>query len=122
MLVFHDADPQAQFDRHAGLALADPFGVRLEHGKHFLLMGDGFSENDPSSRLVDLTLRMFDERLDLDLGRQVLDARHYGLGQCLPCLVQIALGDLQGEFVLRRIIIETKELSGQAGHRRAFPG
>ncbi len=61
MLVFHDTDSQAQFNRHAGLALADPFGVRLEDGKDFLGMGDAFSQNDPASGLVDLPLGMRDE-------------------------------------------------------------
>jgi hypothetical protein len=33
VLVFHDADSEPKFDRHTGLAFADPFGMRLEDGK-----------------------------------------------------------------------------------------
>ena len=40
MAVFHDADPQAQFNRDTGFAFADPFGVGLKQGKDFLVMGN----------------------------------------------------------------------------------
>jgi len=41
-------------------------------------MGDELSQNDPPPGLIDLTLGMLEERLDLDLGRQGLDAAPLG--------------------------------------------
>ena len=58
MRVFHDADPQAQFNRDTGFAFADPFGVGLEQGKDFFVVGNGFALNGAASNLVDLTLGM----------------------------------------------------------------
>lgn len=58
-------------------------------------MGNGFSQNDPPPGLIDLTVRMLDEGLDLDFGRQQIDAAHCAPGQRLAGLVQIVLGDLQ---------------------------
>jgi hypothetical protein len=43
VLIFQDANTQAQFDGDAGLALADQFGVRLKQRKHPFGMGDGFA-------------------------------------------------------------------------------
>jgi len=43
MTVFHDADPQAQFDRYTGFAFTDPFGMRLKQGKDFFGMRNGFA-------------------------------------------------------------------------------
>jgi len=54
VLVFQDADLDAQLHGDARLAFADPFGVRLEDREYFLVVRDDFSENDPASRLVDL--------------------------------------------------------------------
>ena len=39
MLVLNETDPETQFDRHARLALADPFGVRLKDRNDLLGMG-----------------------------------------------------------------------------------
>ena len=58
MRVFHDADPQAQFNRDTGFAFTDPFGVGLEQGKDFFVMGNGFALNGAASNLVYLTLGM----------------------------------------------------------------
>jgi hypothetical protein len=67
VLVFHDADPQTQFDRHAGFAFADPFRVRLEYRKDLLGMRNGFSQNDAPPGLVNLPYGMCDELFDLEL-------------------------------------------------------
>ena len=58
MAVFQDADPQAQLNRDAGFAFADPFGVGLEQGKDLFGMGNGFVLNGAASNLVYLTLGM----------------------------------------------------------------
>lgn len=52
VLVFHDADPESQFDRYAGLTFADPFGMGLEDGKDFFFMGDGFALDNPAVYLI----------------------------------------------------------------------
>jgi hypothetical protein len=88
VLVFHDADPQAQFKRHTRLSLADPFGVRLEYRKYFLRMGDGFAQNDPPPGLVDLPLRMRDESLNLIFSGQVSAVAGDGRGQRFLRLIQ----------------------------------
>jgi len=51
--VFDHMDPDAQFDRHAGLALADPFGMGLENGEDLLFVGDGFSLQAAAMNLID---------------------------------------------------------------------
>ena len=56
--VFDHTDLEAQFHRHARLALADPFGVRLEDRKDLLGMGDGFAVQHPATDLVDLPFGM----------------------------------------------------------------
>jgi hypothetical protein len=58
MVVFHDADPQAQFNRDTGLAFANPFGMRFKQGKDFFGMGNGFTLNSAASNLINLTLGM----------------------------------------------------------------
>ena len=58
MMVFHDADSQAQFNWDTGLAFADPFGVGLEQGQDFFVMGNGFALNSAASNLIDLTFGM----------------------------------------------------------------
>ena len=58
MIVFHDADPQAQFNRDTGFAFANPFGMRLEQGQDFFVMGNGFALNGEASNLLDLTFGM----------------------------------------------------------------
>ena len=58
MTVFHDADPQAQFNRDTGFAFANPFGMRLEQGQDFFVMENGFSLNGAASNLVDLAFGM----------------------------------------------------------------
>lgn len=45
--VFDHVNPQPQLHRHAGLALADPLGVRLEEGEDLFLMGDAFTLEHP---------------------------------------------------------------------------
>ena len=58
MAIFRDADPQAQFNRDTGFAFANPFGVGLEQGKDFFVMGNGFALNGATSNLIDLTFGM----------------------------------------------------------------
>src|SRR5660398_144455 len=63
LAVFHDADPQAQFNwdtgpstrLRTGFAFANPFGVGLEQGKDFFVMGNGFSLTSAAFNLIDLT-------------------------------------------------------------------
>ena len=40
VLVFADGHAQSQLDRHAGLAFADPLGVRLEDREDLLFVGN----------------------------------------------------------------------------------
>ena len=58
MAVFHDADPQAQFNRDTGFAFADPFGMGLEQGINLFGMGNDFALNSAASNLIDLTFGM----------------------------------------------------------------
>ena len=58
MAIFHDADPQAQFNRDTDFAFATPFGVGLEQGKDFFVMGNGFDLNSAASNLIELTVGM----------------------------------------------------------------
>jgi hypothetical protein len=71
MLVFQDADHDAQLDRDAGLALADPFGVRLKHREHLILVRNGFAKHHGSPGLFDLTLGVTHEAVDPGLRRLV---------------------------------------------------
>lgn len=56
VLIFDDRHPQAQLDRYAGLAFADPFGMGLKNGKDFFTVRNGFALQDPATNLVDLPL------------------------------------------------------------------
>lgn len=52
VLIFHDADPESQFNRHPGLTFANPFGMRLEDGKELFFMRDGLALDDPAVYLI----------------------------------------------------------------------
>ena len=48
VLVGRNQQPMAQFDVGALLAFLNPFGVRFEQGKHFLVRGNGFLLQQPA--------------------------------------------------------------------------
>ena len=52
MLVFTDGHAQSQLDRHAGLAFADPLGVRLEDREDLLFVGDALAIEDTAADLI----------------------------------------------------------------------
>ena len=54
MLIFADRHPQPQFDRHPGLAFADPFSVRLEDGEDLFAMGDTLAFQEAAADVIDL--------------------------------------------------------------------
>ena len=58
VLIFDDRHPQAQLDRYAGFAFADPFGMGLKDGKDLLGMWYRFTAQDPATNLIDLPLGM----------------------------------------------------------------
>ncbi len=58
MLIFADRHPQPQFDRHPGLAFADPFSVRLEDGEDLFAMRDALTFQEATADLIDLARAM----------------------------------------------------------------
>ena len=79
--VIKDAHPQAQFDRYAGLALADPFGVGLDQGEDLFFVGDDFTLQHATIDLIDLAQGVLDERLQLrSLSREM---SHFYAAFCL---------------------------------------
>jgi hypothetical protein len=60
VLVFDHGHPQPELDRHAGLALADPRGVRREDGEDLLGVGDALALQHPPADLIALALAMGD--------------------------------------------------------------
>jgi hypothetical protein len=78
ILVFGDRHAHTELDRDAGLAFADPLGVRLEDGEHLLMMRDAFAEQDAAANLVDLPLGMGDvvvQRGEHRLGQAAADVQ-----------------------------------------------
>jgi len=102
MLVFQNADLDAEFHGDARFAFADPFRVRLKEGEDFLGMRDDFPQYDAAPRLVDLAARVVHEAFDFPLHQDI-----EGLGKApfleqdkrLVGLTQSALGDVQIVFV-----------------------
>jgi len=65
MAVFHDADPQSQFNRDTGFAFTDPFGMRLKQGKDFVGVRNGFALYSAAANLVNLTFGMLAESVQI---------------------------------------------------------
>ena len=67
MLVFQDAHLDPHLHWNTGLALGDPFGMRLKDREHLFVMRDDCALNDTAFDLLDLTVRMLHEALNLKL-------------------------------------------------------
>src|ERR1700682_1061558 len=65
VLVFDHAHTQAKLHWHAGLALADPFSMRLEQGEDLLLVRNVLALQDPAVNLVDLAHGVLHELVEL---------------------------------------------------------
>ena len=108
VLVFQNAHLEPKLHGNACFAFADPLGVGLEYGEHFLSMRDDFTLDNATLDLVNLAHRVSHEAFDLGFPDQINGISKTLLGDYSQCLADF------GKVVIRHIQIRLVGLNDES--------